>query len=1413
MADELNNGQSVQGTEGHESETVTVEGMKASLQKVNNNQQKCVAMNSIPTDSTLTFSVTDPVTGQPVTKYFKIGDRVVVEDQEHGDEEYDYLVVYTLLKLYKEGNVDKALWAPGGAGGGGGATGKIRVNLEAYVNGSKTAGADLTGLEVTVTNTTDGTTVATKQWAGETLVFTRIVPLKAYSISVQQKAGYATPAAQTISEMGIGDDVTKTFQYEADEYTVQIASNQGTDAAIANAKVTYNNVQYGNGDTFKVAKGTSVSPTTSDMTAITDYTPSISVSGKTISALYSTTLVSLVVTSSLGTDADIDSLQFTIDGKTTTSGVAVKVATGKQNVAVVLPDVTGYQKPSVPAFTATGTSQALTAVQYQTNVYTVRFTSNQDVEGTPDADLDRSSSGVQGYVRYQYGGETITGGKVFHDGDTIKIPADAATANIELYNISNKTSDGYSSAVVYDHTNHILTGAYSTTKVFLTAASNQGSSVVSGLTFKINGTNITQNDDASFVKVPTGDSITVTAPDVTHYAKVVTGGGTASGTTQTVNVSYNATKVGVNMVSSNNGVEGAFPTGAEAYVKYTDDSGSEQTQTLTANMASDATAFALVPVGKSFTVDYKTITNYSQPAQYSGTAAGASMTADKAIYIYGVLEVAVTMSDNDTTDLASVRAYITVGSAEEVEMSGSVSGTTKTFSLSMDSGTSYTVRFGGVAGYATPASISDTKGAGVDTKTAEYLTTLVSLSMTGRSDGVQGSAPSGAGGTVKYTGGTDQHITSGTAKVPRGTAFVIDYDAVSGWSTPAQFSQAAGYSSATITATSAEYSQGHLTISLAQTGGSDGDLSNGGFTLSIGGSTASYSAGMAVPTGAAVVIDFTAIEGYATPAQQSFTMNSEAKSVTGTYQTTPVTVTMTSNQSSDSVIGALKATVSYTYGGSTVTKDNLASGTSVKVPTGVTPTITFPDATGYRKTVSGSAAQYDTEILTISITKDSGSGDLSSCSIAVTNGQTSLGTLTNASPTLKIPYGVNYTLTPSSLEGYNAPAAVTKDWSDTATKSLTFQYEEVTLITGYIILDQTSSDPTTKVLDESGHTYNNYQRPAVIDAIRAASHCYVGTFANNKMTLKQLDDTDGTKYADGTSAASDIASTSKDVFMRLPFFFTRVSTYATDKIKIEFAFDPNQTVTTTAQPDGSGWKQWGGNDLIGKYEAYEESNKTYSISGKTSTGSVSPANMKSHARARGTGFTLVKWRHQNLMAILFYAYYGHTNCQSLIGSGASSNNKSTGLKNSLGMTDTTSANGNTDNIVFWGLENWWGNKYEWVDNVVVNSGTWVITEDDGTTRTPTGTMAAAGSWVYPSKFVLNDDLDVICATGQTGGSDSTGYCDGQYIANSSSRVVARSYSYADAKGGVACVCADYVSSNSYPSIGSRLAFTGTIEIS
>ena len=695
----------------------------------------------------------------------------------------------------------------------------------------------------------------------------------------------------------------------------------------------------------------------------------------------------------------------------------------------------------------------------------------------------------------------------------------------------------------------------------------------------VNSSNLTNGQTW---KVPHGVTLSVSASsNVTGYSKQ-TGVDT---TNKLLTAAYSTTKVNLQMVGVVNGTEGAYPTGAAGTVKYS--GGADQ-------VLEDNSSLALVPTGTPFTIDYAAVASYGTPAQYSATAAGTAMTAAKAAYTYGMLTVNVTNNDQDDTDLAKVKVYITIGSGSEEEVTGTIANHVKTFQKAIVPGTQYSIRYGAVEGYDTPAAVSGTMpAAGTDTLTAEYHTERLSVSL---------SADEGA------------------------------------------------------------------------------------------------------------------------------------------PNLTTVTITV-KNASDDSVL------------------------------------------------------------------------------------TTATGSLTN----YKIPFGVTYKVSLSSVEGYTTPADVTKDWTDTQAKSLALMYEKITVVTDYIILDQTSNDPTKKVLDSAGRTYSNgYTRPAVIDQIRAASHCYVGTFASNKMTLKQLSDTDGTKYADGTSAASDIASTSKDVFMRLPIFYTRTTQVETDKWKIEFAFDPSQVgangqivSTTSAVPAGTGWKKWGGNDLIGKYEAEcsDTGNNTSgtlrSRSGVQSTGNVSQANFKQKARNKGTGFTIVKWRHQCIMAMLFYAYYGHTNCQQLIGSGYSDyqgSNRATGLKDSLGMTDTTASNGNTNNIVFWGLENWWGCKYEWVDNVEVNKAIWTITEDDGTTRTVTYTPSAYGTSIYPQKYQIGDNLDTIPVSGQAAGSDSTGYCDSVYVSDSASRVVRRSSYYAYAYGGVGFAYADFDASYTYASLGSRLAFTGAIEI-
>ena len=352
-------------------------------------------------------------------------------------------------------------------------------------------------------------------------------------------------------------------------------------------------------------------------------------------------------------------------------------------------------------------------------------------------------------------------------------------------------------------------------------------------------------------------------------------------------------------------------------------------------------------------------------------------------------------------------------------------------------------------------------------------------------------------------------------------------------------------------------------------------------------------------------------------------------------------------------------------------------------------------------------------------------------------------------------------------------------------------------MTNEIYLDFSKTDPATIVTgDINGE---------VIQYIRNHSHRYLAKQQETgERVICQLADDDSTVFAgDGSAAALD--GTQGDVMMHVPRFFYKVEGQKADKWHVLVSL-------IKAEED---WQEFDGKHLIGVYEGYVADGKLYSRSGVQSTGNVSQANFKSYARARGNGNTLVTWEQHCIMAFLFWAKYGNTNCQAIIGSGTDSYQKATGQTDSKGMHDTAAnLDGNTGSINFWGLENWWGNKAEWVDNVEVNKdavdGKWTITERDGHTRTVQGFTTPTGEWAYPKSVTLGIHLDMVGKT--LGGDSAHGLCDGQYLGASTHRVVRRSYSYANAHGGVVCAHAGDDASSADDYSGSRLAFHGEIRI-
>ena len=405
-----------------------------------------------------------------------------------------------------------------------------------------------------------------------------------------------------------------------------------------------------------------------------------------------------------------------------------------------------------------------------------------------------------------------------------------------------------------------------------------------------------------------------------------------------------------------------------------------------------------------------------------------------------------------------------------------------------------------------------------------------------------------------------------------------------------------------------------------------------------------------------------------------------------------------------------------------------------------------------------------------------------------------IATSTTGNVTARIIYGVKYVISVPDVEGHYY-STVLEYTASQLVRNIDVVYNALVINT--ITIDMTITDPATMI---SGDVNGS-----VIQNIRNNTHRYAAKDAvSGTITICQLDDSNSNLFHSGESSTSEHF----DRFVRIPRFYYKVDDTNPNIQKISFCMN---------KPDNT-WQEWDGNDLIGCYEGFVDSTMLHSWSGGGSASSLSYTDFKNYASYRGTGYRLVTWQQHCMVAILFYAIYGHTDCQAKVGRGTSSYAKATGHTDSIGMADTVAgSNGNSDSINFLGLENWWGNKYEFVDNIRYNytndvaQPNFSIQEYDGTWRHVQVGSSQASGWKYPVKLRIGNKLDMIpFDVSKSSGSTTTGFCDGQHYSTATNRVVLRSCDGSDTVGGVAYLCASYSDSNTYTSCGSRLAFRGNI---
>lgn len=393
---------------------------------------------------------------------------------------------------------------------------------------------------------------------------------------------------------------------------------------------------------------------------------------------------------------------------------------------------------------------------------------------------------------------------------------------------------------------------------------------------------------------------------------------------------------------------------------------------------------------------------------------------------------------------------------------------------------------------------------------------------------------------------------------------------------------------------------------------------------------------------------------------------------------------------------------------------------------------------------------------------------------------------------VKIPHDVEYSVSVDVKPSYTTPETVNITASQKVIE-IAMQYLFIRVNT--IVIDQTISDPATMI---SGDVNGD-----IIQWIRSNSHRVLAKkTADGVLTYCRLNDADSTQFYDGSSAS--LNGTQGDVFLKLPEFYYKGT--EGDIVNLMFAkkrFDDECI-------------RWDPNTLIGVYEAYAntDSSKMYSRSGVVSTGYLTQSSSKTYAANRGTGYQIVDWQMHCVMGCLYYVQYGNTNCQGSIGKGVKSYNKTCGQTDILGMTDTVAGrNGDSQSINFWGLENWWGNKHEWIHDYLNSADPGATVNDpvNGGVRV-LSTLSYTG--YYPKKMKFGKYLDLIAAPDDLkNGSDNTGYCDFQWwsgSATSNPRAARRSDGTSAKSGGIAYVGASDGITVNNEGYGSRLAFRGNL---
>lgn len=314
---------------------------------------------------------------------------------------------------------------------------------------------------------------------------------------------------------------------------------------------------------------------------------------------------------------------------------------------------------------------------------------------------------------------------------------------------------------------------------------------------------------------------------------------------------------------------------------------------------------------------------------------------------------------------------------------------------------------------------------------------------------------------------------------------------------------------------------------------------------------------------------------------------------------------------------------------------------------------------------------------------------------------------------------------------------------------------------------------------------------------------YKPCIMQNGNVVGYLNPNDFSKYENGSAAP--ITDSNYDVMIEFPRRGLNIST-SDNIVTISLTDNPNDSnFQYLAHKRGNVQKDY---FYLG---AYVMTNGYKSVSGQSPLVNVNLTNFIDSTHARGASYEIMAFYQYTYIQALYVLKYGNLNSQQALGQGYVSgpSAQTTGATNTKGMCYGSSST--TDRVKLFGLEDFWGNVYQWLSGLYSDSSRSLLTTTDNF-----GTNISASSWEYNVASGVSSNINGWVSKVQGGnnsgfvvekksGSATTFFCDYGYLRAGYFPVVGGIWSDGDGAGVFYCNVGSSAS-DAFSNFGARLMY-------